>query len=100
MYNEYPLSFQFLEELKSNLRLPVGLFCVSFEAVTDGTHTGISNSSKLLVKSVLEMSGSGGREQQGQRDLPSQVLPKPVRVPCRSNTDPNYNGKARANAKY
>lgn len=77
----------------------MGLFCVSLEAATDRTHTGISNSSKLLVKSVREMSGSGGREQQGQRDLRPQGLHKPVRVPHQGNADPNYNGKVRADRK-
>ena len=68
------------------------LLCLTW-SVIDMTHTDISNSSKLLVKSVLEISGSGGREQQDQRDLPSQGLPKPACVPCQSNVDPAYNAK-------
>lgn len=78
----------------------MGLFCVPLEAVIDKTHTGISNSPKLLIKSVLEMSGSGGREQQDQREVSTQGLPKPPCVPCQTSADPAYNGKASASRKY
>jgi len=52
------------------------------------------------MKSVREISGSGGREQWDERDLPSQGLPKPARVPCQSNADPAHNARASANGKY